>query len=98
MGYAHAEIDPLWHCLDARRDLIQIKPQPVSCAYVRLTQGVERNMATLGKHEIDALRERAEHYRRLAGGPVPWSVVAQRLADECEREASAMTKTRWRAA
>jgi hypothetical protein len=50
-------------------------------------------MAALNNHEIDALRERAERYRRLAGGPVPWPVVAQleRLADECEREASVLS-------
>ncbi len=49
-----------------------------------------RNTATLSNHQADARRERAEHYRRLARGPVPWPVVAQleRLADECEREAS----------
>jgi hypothetical protein len=38
---------------------------------------------------IIELRKRAEHYRQLADGPMPWAVARQldALAEECDREA-----------
>jgi hypothetical protein len=52
----------------------------------------------LESSDRDTLFARAEHYRSLAGGPVPWSVVQQleKLAEECEREASTLATQRWR--
>lgn len=40
--------------------------------------------------QIDALLRKAEQYRRLARGPVPWDVAEnlERWAGECEREAA----------
>ncbi len=48
----------------------------------------------------DELRRRADHYRHLARGPVPWAVAQQLavMAEECEREASARPAERWRIA
>lgn len=47
---------------------------------------------------IDELKRRAEHYRQLARGSIPWPVAEQldALADECDREAWDRQAERWR--
>jgi hypothetical protein len=42
------------------------------------------------ERHASALRRRAEHYRTLAQGPVPWTVVGhlESLAEECAAVAS----------
>jgi hypothetical protein len=46
-------------------------------------------MRDASDEHITELRKRAEHYRQLADGPMPWAVALQlgALAEECDREA-----------
>ncbi|HUC67384.1 MAG TPA: hypothetical protein VMA53_18220 [Stellaceae bacterium] len=46
-------------------------------------------MRDASDQQIIELRKRAEHYRQLADGPMPWAVARQldALAEECDREA-----------
>jgi hypothetical protein len=46
-------------------------------------------MRDTSDQNITELRKRAEHYRQLADGPMPWAVALQldALAEECDREA-----------
>jgi hypothetical protein len=46
-------------------------------------------MRDASDQNVIELRKRAEHYRQLADGPMPWAVARQldALAEECDREA-----------
>ena len=55
---------------------------------------------TTAEQYITELRRCAEHYRRLASGPMPWALVGQLegLADECDGEIARLLSEQWRAA
>jgi hypothetical protein len=71
--------------------LIQVK---VTAADMRQRGGVETRNRSMDKsfdERAAKLRKRAEHYRRLGAGPLPWP-VAQELATLADEDEDAAAK------